>query len=146
MKIYNIQLSFGLEVTNKISLNIYFSGCKNNKKCNREQCQNKELHSFAVGEEYTNYFNDIYKLLMRKDLIDCICLLGGEPLDQNIEKLQNLLNYIRSIKNIDIYSYTGYDYIENKIDIDNFLDVLKIKDIYVGHYSEKNNLQYWLRG
>jgi hypothetical protein len=146
MNIYNTQISFGLEIPNKISLNVYFSGCKNNKKCDRDKCHNKELHSFTVGENYTNYFDYIHKLLMEYSLIDCVCLLGGEPIDQNKLCLHNFLNKIRSIKNIDVYSYTGYDYQMNKEEIDNFLNIFKIKDIYVGHYSESNNLQYWLRG
>ena len=55
MNIYDIQLSFGNEVPNQISLNIYFSGCINNKKCDKNLCQNKDLHNFCVGNSYLNY-------------------------------------------------------------------------------------------
>ena len=110
MKIGNIQLGFGIEVPNAISLNVYLSGCKNNKQCNMAQCHNQHLRNFNYGVDYTEVLPTI-KQLCNSELIDCVVLLGGEPLDANEESLKTLIQFIRNnCKVLPIYIYTGYTY------------------------------------
>lgn len=145
MNIYDLQLSFGTEVPNEISLNIYFSGCKNNKKCDRTLCHNKQLHDFNLGYNYVEFLPKIKDLLSRSNLVSCICLLGGEPLDQDIDDLKQLCSYLRDIiVDIPVYCYTGYDYEDAEDDIIVYKKLLGIKDFYVGHFSPTKNNQYWL--
>ena len=146
MNIFDIQIAFGNEVPNKISLNIYFSGCFDNKKCERHLCQNNHIHDFSNGYSYKNFLQEIKEIISKNDLIECVCYLGGEPLDQDINKMLDFTNKIRSTNSdIPIYSFTGYDYADNKGKIDNFASVLRITNIYAGHYSPKYNCQAWIK-
>lgn len=147
MNVYDLQLSFGTEVPDKISLNIYLSGCINNKKCDRSLCQNKLLHSFKSGIDYKSdlIYNDIRSYLNKCDIIDSICLLGGEPLDQPLNLLKDFVNDIHEMKHdILFYCYTGYDYEDRKDLIDTYVKELSITDIYIGHFSKDENNQFWL--
>lgn len=145
INIYNIQTSFGLEVPDKISLNIYFSGCKNNKHCDRDKCQNKDLLSFKNGTHYTSFLRIIEKYLRQKNFIECVCFLGGEPLDQDLHSFQEITNYIRQIRqDILFYCYSGYDIEDKKDHILTYTNTLGFTDIFIGHFSENSNNQYWL--
>jgi organic radical activating enzyme len=146
MNIFDIQLGFGSEVPNKISLNIYFSGCTDNKKCDREFCHNKHIHDFTNGYDYTLFIPHIKTLLDKQMFIDCICFLGGEPFDQNILKLIEFTNILRTLKKgIDIYAYTGYDYPEQKKLIDSITETLNLKNVYAGHFSVSYKNQKWVK-
>ena len=141
MNIYSLQFGFGTEIKDFISLNIYFAGCKNNKKCKRNLCQNKKLHNFTVGNHFTFWQSKIANIV-KKDLCDSICFLGGEPFDMPISGLKDLCNYIRSINdNLKIYAYSGYD---NPDFILYYIRELKLEDVYFGAFiSNESNNQLW---
>ena len=146
MNIFDIQLGFGSEVPGKISLNIYFSGCLDNKKCDREFCQNAHIHEFDKGYNYLDFIPQIQILLEKQLFIECVCFLGGEPFDQDIDQLIDITNKIQELKpGIDIYAYTGYDYPEHKNLIDDRIKTLNLVDVYAGHFSKSYNIQKWIR-
>jgi organic radical activating enzyme len=145
MNIVDLQIGYGFEVPKKISLNIYFSGCIDNKLCDRHLCQNKEIHDFNVGKNYITFLPKIIFLLGRNTIIDCICLLGGEPLDQDEKEINNFFKSIRNIyPNLDVFAYTGYNYDIEKEKIDSFKHQFNITSIYVNEYKVNSYNQYWI--
>lgn len=146
MKIYDIQIG-SIEVPGSWSLNIYFSGCTNNKKCQRDLCQNKNLHDFNIGTPFKEMLNRIEATLEQgSNLIKSVCYLGGEPFDQNINDLRHLSDVIKFINpEINIYAYSGYD--DSNIDkIKRYMFECSIKDVYIGEYKKDGINQYWLKG
>lgn len=132
MNIANLQIGYGLEVKELISLNIYLSGCKNNKGCDRGKCHNKELQSFDIGVPYYKVLPKIISML-DSSLIDCVVLLGGEPLDQDKAELTNLIDKIYSLTTKDIYIYTGYSTSNMPYSP---RELPYIKGIFIGPYRE----------
>ena len=76
------------------ALEIYLAGCYGD--C--YNCHNPELKNFNHGNyfkhEITNIKNKIYDF---SNLIDNIWILGGEPLDQDLEKLECLLSILKEL-------------------------------------------------
>ena len=146
MKIFDFQIGFGSEIPNQISLNIYFAGCTDNKKCDRALCQNKHLHDFENGIEFGKVVIQIKTYLGKQNFIQSVCYLGGEPFDQSMSDLLYLTSIICTLrKDIPLYAYTGYDYPADKEKIDSYIECLKLTDVFVGHYSATNNIQRWLK-
>jgi organic radical activating enzyme len=77
---------------NNQSFEIYLAGCSANPHC--EGCHNPELWDFNVGNVYDINYKE--KILQKvKDfgsIIQHIWILGGEPLDQNIDELEKLIS------------------------------------------------------
>jgi len=134
MNIAKLQVSFGLEVPEVTTLNIYFTGCLPNKKCARHLCHNKELHEFTYGSDYKLWIPRIKAKL--KPIIQGIVFLGGEPLDQDAPDLLDLIEYIEKL-NLPIYCYTGYtkEQLDKRKNVDLFK---KFTKIYYGEYDPKN--------
>lgn len=102
------------------SLEIYLSGCKS-PHC--ENCHNPESWNFNNGKDL-----DIEKLHTKiKDfdsLIDNIWVLGGEPLDQDLNRLIELINSFKQF-NKKIWLWTKYDISDLDAQILNILDYIK---------------------
>jgi len=111
------------------SFEIYLAGCKpkmiKGKLQHCPACHNKELQTFRkennvmsvlkeTTEKYKNFSN----------IIDYIWILGGEPLDQPVPELQEMIEYLR-LFNKEIVLFTGYslEYYKNSFDLD--IDYLK---------------------
>lgn len=114
------------------ALEIYVSGCINH--C--PGCHNPELQSFDIGTPYVYGLLSInVKLVDFYDIIDNIWILGGEPLDQNLCHLAELVKAV-SIFNKKIWLFTGYPLDEalDRIwgcDIEEYIDYIKY-----GFYDE----------
>ena len=105
------------EVPDEISIAFNISGC--DRKCNG--CHSKYLWKYEG-----NYLKDDYDNLLTKykDLITCVCFLGG---DQNIEELCELCHIAKSINlKTCIYSGEESDQLFSKMINDNLIDYLKI--------------------
>ncbi|MDD4401967.1 MAG: 4Fe-4S cluster-binding domain-containing protein [Desulfitobacteriaceae bacterium] len=105
--------------TTGISYNIYFTGCS--IRC--PHCHNPELWDEDVGvsTSVNDVVNNVKKHL---ELIDAVCVLGGEPTDQ----LEGLLSLLKELQwmNISIWVYTGLDFEDAKIrKIYNLCDYIK---------------------
>lgn len=85
---------------------IYVSGCAGNPHC--EGCHTPWTWDFQIGNSYKETYPKIEKLLRAyTPLIDNIMIFGGEPLDQNIEELEDSFMaqvYSPFQVNMDIYS------------------------------------------
>jgi organic radical activating enzyme len=135
LKIGGLQLGYGTEKNNEISLNIYVTGCLNNKGCDRNECHNKELQDFNCGTYWSEYLPKI-DIIVKSNLIDCIIFLGGEPLDQDALEFLKLIKIIKSrYSQLKIYSYTGYNYINKKDMILHYKNYYQFDDICLGHYA-----------
>lgn len=94
--------------TTGISYNIYFTGCS--IRC--PHCHNPEMWDEDVGTAtpIDEVVNDVKRHL---ELIDAVCILGGEPTDQ----LGGLLSLLEALQwmNISIWVYTGLNFDDPKI-------------------------------
>ena len=81
------------------ALEIYLSGCKG-PHC--QGCHNPELWDFTVGdlitENTTQSLLDKIEEMKAARLVNYIWVLGGEPLDQDLDALEAFLDQIRRAK------------------------------------------------
>ncbi len=85
---------------------IYLSGCT--LKC--KGCHNAPLQDFNSGNLLSDKL-DLIKEELQSNLIKRIWILGGEPLDQNLEELAEFLKLLKEWRqDLQIIFLTGYDY------------------------------------
>ena len=122
----------GTEINLKYkAFEIYVSGCR---EAHCSGCHNPELWSFDIGDPYpSKEVQDrlAWQLseLKQAKLIDSIWLLGGEPLDQDQEKLKLLLKYLKET-GLSIVLWTHYETIADELKC--FVDYIK-----TGRYNEQ---------
>jgi len=76
------------------ALEIYLSGCKSHSCVG---CHNPELWDFAVGDNVDiDYLESKLAAIQSARLVNSVWILGGEPLDQDMDELCVLL---RAMKN-----------------------------------------------
>lgn len=119
---------------------IYVAGCNGSPHC--EGCHNPESWDFNLGDP----MNEVYlstietKIKSFDTMIDNIMIFGGEPLDQKILELINLLDWLRQF-NKNIWIFTRYELDEVPLIIKERCDYLKC-----GRYEPQNrtnsNVQY----
>jgi anaerobic ribonucleoside-triphosphate reductase activating protein len=108
---------------NNKAFEIYLSGCSGNPKC--EGCHNPELWNFNIGNNWEEEINKISKKIkLFNILIDNIWILGGEPLDQNINELKNMVINLKQY-NKKIWLFTRYKIKEIDEDIKNLFNFIK---------------------
>lgn len=114
MNIAALQLGFGLEAEDEITLNVYLSGCKGQTKCEHGKCHNPHLRDFSAGKPVEEWWPRIIDIMEKnRGLIDSVVLLGGEPLDQDHEELYQWVWAFKSLfPGVCVYLFTGYDYDE----------------------------------
>lgn len=85
---------------------VWFAGCTHGCK----GCQNKELWDFNRGEYFSvQELHDLIVNETRKANISTVTLLGGEPLQQDLNELHELCILLFN-SNFNIWIYTGYDF------------------------------------
>jgi anaerobic ribonucleoside-triphosphate reductase activating protein len=142
MNINALQIGYGVEIKDKISLNIYLSGCFNNKKCDRDKCHNQGLHNFNTGKFYLEYLEEIEKII-NQELVDCVCLLGGEPFDQALNSFNDLIYFLSKCKK-NIYIYTGYTKNQLQELKKEYLLNNSITNVCYGEFKENIKNKKWL--
>lgn len=101
IKKYDVANGEGLRVS------IFFSGCK--FKC--KGCFNKEVQDFNYGSEYTKYTKYIILGLVQSKTISGLSLLGGEVMQQDIDKILDLVKSCKEMNpNKSIWLWTGYKF------------------------------------
>jgi len=122
------------------SLDIYVAGCNGNPHC--YLCHNPESWDFNQGHIYNRgYFNRIKEKVKNFDsMIKNIMIFGGEPLDQNHDKLIHMLMDVNSL-NKKIWIFTRYEIEEIPKEILKLCDYIK-----TGKYDSKlitdDNIQF----
>lgn len=88
------------------SYSIFLSGCKAAPKC--EGCFNPENWDFNVGKNWETYKKKITDDLVDfKALISKVIIVGGEPLDQDLNELKKLILFVKEFE-IPIYLFTRF--------------------------------------
>lgn len=119
------------------TLEIYLSGCYGN--C--YGCHNPELKDFSIGNFYIDEMPKvIHKIDEFQSLIDNVWILGGEPLDNNIQELIDLLNIIKQL-NKNIWLFTRYEIDEISDEIIECCDYIKTGK-YISELTVNDNIQY----
>lgn len=123
------------------SLDIYFSGC-NPPHC--KGCHNSELHEFGTINNYKQKLPGIVEKIKDFDLIiKNIFILGGEPLDQDLD---NLYDFIREISSCNkaIWLFTKYPLSRVPSTIKELCSYIKSGRFEIEAVSE-DNIQYGIK-
>ncbi len=102
----------GLEDT--VNIKLVFSGCARAQAGNPcEQCHNSFLWSFD-GPPFEQSFSDLENALKQwkrmEIFFNAMILLGGEPLDQDITEVKQIIEKVREFfPTLPVMLYTGYD-------------------------------------
>jgi len=106
---------------NKLTYEIYVSGCRGS--CHN--CHNIELKDYNFGKplDLDELHNTISKLI-EEGMLTAIWLLGGEPLDRDIEEILPLLISLQSF-DVDIFLFTRYSIGCIPLEIQMLLDYIK---------------------
>lgn len=100
---------------------VWFAGCTHGCK----GCQNKVLWDKNNGEDFSPY--ELFGLIVeetKKTKIRTVTLLGGEPLQQNIDDLV-LLCHLLDRSGFKIWIYTGYEFDAVPNNVLRFIDYIK---------------------
>lgn len=84
---------------------IFFSGCT----FNCDGCFNKEAQDFNFGKEFTKEIQDEFILKAKRDYVMGINILGGEPLQQDLNILSSFLKRLKEETGKSIWLWTGYN-------------------------------------
>lgn len=122
------------------SIELYVSGCNANPHC--AGCHNPESWDFEIGEEINDKFLDNLskKINAFESLIDNIMIFGGEPLDQDLTELEQLL-YNLSKYNKPIWIFTRYELKDIPDFVKKYCEYIKCGR-YIKDLSVDNNIQY----
>ena len=125
------------------SLDIYVAGCKGDKtKGHCINCHNPESWDFSQGSSYDESLRTMLtnKISSFDNLINNIMIFGGEPLDQPIEELTNLLIFLKRFDK-PVWIFTRFMLEEIPQEIKDNVDFLKCGP-YVEELKVQSNLQY----
>ena len=105
------------------SIDIYVSGC-NGPHC--IDCHNPETWNFNQGIEFKKYYEKflINKINQISTIFDKFMIFGGEPLDQDISQLLELLELLK-IHRKEIWLFTRYELSQVPLDVLCMLDYIK---------------------
>ena len=110
LKIYKDSISAGPGVR----VEVYFAGCLPNKCAagNCPGCHNPEAQKFNIGQEFTDETIDYIIELCKNPYISGLTLAGGEPYDQDSEKITKLVKKLKFSENSTktVWVFTGYEF------------------------------------
>ena len=123
------------------SLDIYVSGC--NTHC--FGCHNEESWDFFKGEKYNEeYFTKIKTYITDfNTLIDNIMIFGGEPLDNNVNDLEELLNDMKTLEK-KIWLFTSKKLMYVPENIKNLCHYIKTGK-YIEELTCNNNISFGIK-
>lgn len=87
-----------------INTTIFFSGCT--IRC--PGCFNKDAQDFGYGHIFDSCAEDLLLEYVKDDHVDGLCILGGEPFDQDLNMLFNLVFRVTKETGKPIHIWTGY--------------------------------------
>lgn len=101
---YSKIIKYDLSNWDGINTTIFFSGCR--FKC--PGCFNKVAQDFNYGFEYTQETEDLLISTAKDEHVVGVCLLGGEPLQQDLDLILKLVKRIKKEVQKPIHLWTGY--------------------------------------
>ena len=111
-----------------INSTIFFSGCTHNCK----GCFNKVAQDFNYGKPYTKEVEDLFMSYIKNEQVNGACLLGGEPFQQDLDVILNLVKRIKEETGKPIYIWSGYLW------NDLIKDPKKLEDLTLKHKGSWN--------
>lgn len=108
-----------------INTTIFFSGCK----FGCPGCFNKDAQDFNYGLDYDLDVENLFISYAKDEHSVGVCILGGEPFQQDLDILLRLVKRIKEEVNKPIHIWTGYIFEElikdeKKRNILNYIDTL----------------------
>lgn len=94
--------------TPELATTIYFSGCTH--KC--PGCHNESIQSFSSGTPFTSDAKQQFLEYAQNPHVKIIAILGGEPFQQDLETMFDLLSDIHNLVKKPIWVWSGYTYEE----------------------------------
>lgn len=91
-----------------INTTIFFSGCT--LRC--PGCFNQEAKDFNSGHEFTKEKEDLFIKWAKDDKVSGICILGGEPFQQDLYRLLKFVTRLNNEVSKPIRIWSGYKYEE----------------------------------
>ena len=89
---------------------LWISGCTHQCK----KCHNPETWDYKYGKKFDEDAKRIISQWLDKPYIKGLTISGGDPLDRNIDELQEILDLCKYVNDKypdnDIWIYTGYTY------------------------------------
>lgn len=102
-----------------INSTLFVSGCEH--MC--EGCFNKEAWNFKYGKPYTKEVEDLFISYLKDEHVVGACILGGEPFQQDLDIIFNLVKRIKEETDKPIHMWTGYRW-EELMKKDKCVDIL----------------------
>lgn len=87
-----------------INTSIFFSGCA--FKC--KGCFNSDIWDFNTGKEFTGEVMDIFIEYAKSERVDGVCILGGEPFQQDLDIMLYLVKRLKEEVGKPIHVWSGY--------------------------------------
>ena len=109
-----------------INTSIFFTGCTH--KC--PGCFNNEIQSFDAGELFDKTKMELLVSYVLDSQVKGLCVLGGEPFQQDLDALYDLLYIVKTVTNKPIHVWTGYT-LEELVYIQGAYKVLSLCDTLV---------------
>lgn len=126
-----------------ISATIFFSGCRH--KC--KGCFNEVAQDFNYGNEFNEAVQNEFVEYCKDPNVTTICILGGEPLQQDLSVLLDLIVEIKEVTDKPIWMWTGYTWEEIITTSDMFLVVKQVDVLVDGKFIlEKRDLKLQYKG
>lgn len=123
------------------SFEIVISGCSGNHCVG---CHSPETWNFDLGEDYNEKLPIILsKIRKSSDMIDWVWVYGGEPLDNNLTDLEDMLTQIKEIGK-SIMLFTRYNIADVPDNIKLLCDYIK-SGRYEQELKTDNNIQYGIK-
>jgi len=102
---YSKILPLDVANTDDLSCTLFVTGCSNNCK----GCFNKDLQDFNAGEPFSKEIEDEFINKCQNDMVKCIALLGGEPMQQGND-MYYLVKRIKEEVGKPIWIWSGLTY------------------------------------
>lgn len=93
---------------NGVNSTIFFSGCR----FNCSGCFNKCAQDFTYGKEYTKEVEDLFISYAKDEHVVGVCIMGGEPFQQDLDALLKLVKRIVNEVQKPIHIWSGYTFEE----------------------------------
>lgn len=126
------------------SFEIVISGCKGENGIHCKECHSPETWNFNIGNNYLEWFpNLLNKINDNSNMINWIWIYGGEPNDNDLDDLKNMLLKIKSL-NKPILLFTRYS-LESVPDFEKQIcDYIKCGE-YKPELKTDNNICYGIK-
>jgi len=128
------------------SFEIYVAGCRGVDGQHCKNCHNPESWNFNQGEVFNDgYFKEkiASKIIEFNLLVKNIMIFGGEPLDQPIDELTDMLIKLNEL-NKPIWLFTRNKIDEVPYEVKNYCDYIKCGS-YIPELSTDDNIQYGIK-